>query len=86
MDHRRGSSAKSQLTYNGPNGYERSRAKEVMMKLLNAVGLRPSRSAMEDTLNKLNWSSIKGKNDVLGAVFRAAFRWVNSTKPRQFRN
>lgn len=53
------------------------------MKLLDTVGLHPSRSAMEGALDKLDWSSIKGKNDVFGAVFRAAFRWVKSTKPRR---
>eukprot|EP00752_Nemacystus_decipiens_P005020 g4560.t1 len=56
------------------NGYERSRAKEQVMKLLEAVELRPSRSAMEVALDEMDWCSIKTGDDAFFAVFRAAFR------------
>ncbi|CAM9116440.1 unnamed protein product [Pylaiella littoralis] len=56
------------------NGYEQSRAKEQVMKLLEAVDLKPSRAAMGSALDEIDWSSIKADVDVFSAVFRAAFR------------
>lgn len=69
-----GDSTQAAETNCGPVGYERSRAKETVMKLLGSVCLNPSRKGMEDALDELDWSSIHGKSDVFGAVFRAAFR------------
>ncbi|CAM9343850.1 unnamed protein product, partial [Scytosiphon promiscuus] len=56
------------------NGYERSRVKEQVMKLLEAVGLRPSRATMDNALDEMDWAGITSENDVFFAVFRAAFR------------
>ncbi|CAM9197908.1 unnamed protein product [Ectocarpus sp. 13 AM-2016] len=56
------------------NGYERSRAKEQVMGLLDAVNLQPSRTAMESALDKMDWAGIKADTDAFFAVFRAAFR------------
>lgn len=44
------------------------------MKLLEAVDLKPSRSAMERALDEMEWGAIKGENDAFIAVFTAAFR------------
>ncbi|CAM9291885.1 unnamed protein product [Ectocarpus fasciculatus] len=56
------------------NGYERSRAKEQVMGLLDAVNLQPSRTAMESALDEMDWAGIKADSDAFFAVFRAAFR------------
>ncbi|CAM9221678.1 unnamed protein product, partial [Ectocarpus sp. 8 AP-2014] len=56
------------------NGYERSRAKEQVMGLLEAVNLQPSRTAMESALDEMDWAEIQADNDAFFAVFRAAFR------------
>ncbi|CBJ31908.1 Hypothetical leucine rich repeat calcium binding protein [Ectocarpus siliculosus] len=56
------------------NGYERSRAKEQVMGLLDAVNLQPSRTAMESALDEMDWAEIKADSDAFFAVFRAAFR------------
>lgn len=44
------------------------------MKLLEAVGLKPSRAAMDNALDEMDWGSIKADNDAFFVVFRAAFR------------
>lgn len=45
-----------------------------VMKLLEAVELRPSRATMDNALDEIDWASITSDNDVFFAVFRAAFR------------
>lgn len=44
------------------------------MTLLESVGLRPSRTAMERALDKVDWGSITDSDDVFEALFTAAFR------------
>lgn len=45
-----------------------------VMKLLEAVELKPSRGAMERALDEMDWGGIVADNDAFFAVFRAAFR------------
>lgn len=49
-------------------------ALEQVMKLLEAVELKPSRAAMEVALDEMDWGGIGTDNDAFFAVFRAAFR------------
>lgn len=45
-----------------------------VIKLLESIELRPARYDMERVLDELEWTSIKANDDVLFALFRAAFR------------
>lgn len=45
-----------------------------VIKLLEAVDLKPSRTAMGSALEEIDWLGIKADIDVFFEVFRAAFR------------
>ena len=51
-----------------------------VMKLLEAMELKPSRAVMDRALDEMDWGSIGAENDVFFALFRAAFR--SGTTPR----